>query len=329
MISVAITTYNGSKYIIQQLKSIMNQTVKVDEVIIIDDISKDDTVKLVQKFIFDNKLENWSIHVNESNLGFSDNFFKAVKKTKGEIIFIADQDDEWELDKVEVMVSCMNNNPKIMLLWSDLTVIDREGKIIETVYERPKDSNFSEIYYEDWLFKNNALGCSMCIRKDVRDFLEKNGGPQLKNSLGHDWYFGIISSILGKSCSINIPLLRRRVHEENISLGHLRKSTLLSASNEKRLRLLKESIQAHMFLLDSYEISNMISEPDKVNTISMISYYQKRIKYTSYSNALTWLFIISNIKNYYKHQKSIRAAIRLCIIDILYAYDINWKLSKI
>lgn len=72
-ISVAMTTYNGSKYIIKQLDSLKNQSRKIDELVICDDCSTDNTVELVNDYIKSNNLEGWNIYSNENNLGFINN----------------------------------------------------------------------------------------------------------------------------------------------------------------------------------------------------------------------------------------------------------------
>lgn len=79
-ISVAMTTYNGSKYIIKQLDSLKNQSRKIDELVICDDCSTDNTVELVNDYIKSNNLEGWNIYSNENNLGFINNFKQAIKK---------------------------------------------------------------------------------------------------------------------------------------------------------------------------------------------------------------------------------------------------------
>lgn len=93
-ISVAMTTYNGSKYIIKQLDSLKNQSRKIDELVICDDCSTDNTVELVNDYIKSNNLEGWNMYSNENNLGFINNFKQAIKKTTGDIIFLCDQDDD-------------------------------------------------------------------------------------------------------------------------------------------------------------------------------------------------------------------------------------------
>ena len=86
-ISVVMTTYNGQKYIKKQLESIELQTVKIDEVIIIDDCSNDDTVEIVNEFIHNKQLTGWILEENKNNLGYIENFKKGLSQATGDIIF--------------------------------------------------------------------------------------------------------------------------------------------------------------------------------------------------------------------------------------------------
>ena len=86
MISVAMTSYNGEKYIEEQIESILNQTVKIDEIIIVDDGSIDGTIDLIKKY-------DVTLVQNEKNIGYKENFKKAMSLCHGDIIFLCDQDD--------------------------------------------------------------------------------------------------------------------------------------------------------------------------------------------------------------------------------------------
>ena len=109
-ISVAMTTYNGEKYVTAQLYSVLNQSLKPDEVIICDDCSTDSTVSLINEFIEKNKLINFRLILNENNLGYIKNFRKAISLASGDIIFLCDQDAIWQEDKIKTMAELMENN---------------------------------------------------------------------------------------------------------------------------------------------------------------------------------------------------------------------------
>lgn len=126
-ISLVMATYNGAKYLNEQLDSIKNQTLKLDEVIIVDDVSTDDTSYLVEKYISNHQL-NWMFIKNEKNLGYKGNFKKGLAHARGDVIFLCDQDDIWHLDKVERMVEVLNHHPEIKTLASSFNFVDGQGK---------------------------------------------------------------------------------------------------------------------------------------------------------------------------------------------------------
>ena len=109
MISVAIATYNGQEFIKEQLLSILNQTMPVDEIVICDDQSSDDTVRIIQELLCDKIY----LYQNEKNLGNKLNFKKAPSYCKGDYIFLCDQDDIWKPNKVQTMIEIMQNHLEI------------------------------------------------------------------------------------------------------------------------------------------------------------------------------------------------------------------------
>lgn len=96
-ISVAMATYNGANYIIEQLDSIRQQIRPVDEVIISDDHSPDGTFNIVAKYINDYSLKNWIVVYDTVGKGLRDNFYNAITKTTGDIVFLSDQDNKCKL----------------------------------------------------------------------------------------------------------------------------------------------------------------------------------------------------------------------------------------
>ena len=103
-VSLVMAVYNGEKYLIEQLDSIRKQTYLIDEVILIDDVSTDNSYELIHQYIDGYKLINWKLIKNENNLGYRKNFKKGLEIVDGDIIFLSDQDDRWHLNKIEVII---------------------------------------------------------------------------------------------------------------------------------------------------------------------------------------------------------------------------------
>lgn len=221
-ISIAMTTYNGEKYVKKQLLSLLNQTRKADEVIIRDDCSTDKTAEIVTEFIKKNSLKNWDFSVNKCNLGYKSNFYEAISQTTGDIIFLCDQDDIWYLNKLEVMESVFNNNPSVKALNSSFEFIDQQDNKIQFIDKRgTSNKNLIDIQIPaDALYKINtniilrrniSPGCVCAYTREVCNKFIKH----TKNSLPHDWELNIYAASMNGLYFYNSSLTRYRIHENN------------------------------------------------------------------------------------------------------------------
>lgn len=173
MLSVALCTYNGETYIREQLESILNQTMPVDEIVVCDDGSSDNTLSIIESLRKGTNADI-RIHRNETNLGVCANFQKAVNLCKGDIIFLSDQDDVWHNDKVETIVNYFYHNHQKHVVFTDGQLIDGSGKAIsngtlwrcfginDKCLKQIEDGFGIEIF----AFENRATGATMAIRRD-------------------------------------------------------------------------------------------------------------------------------------------------------------------
>ena len=127
MVSVALCTYNGEKYITEQINSILEQSTPVDEIVICDDGSTDNTITIIED-IKQNCSTNIIINRNTQNLGVCANFELAISLCKGEVILLSDQDDIWNHDKVKTIVSWFDTHPQKTAVFTDAKLITEEGK---------------------------------------------------------------------------------------------------------------------------------------------------------------------------------------------------------
>ena len=315
MKSVAIATYNGEKYIIEQLESIRNQYEKVDEVIIQDDCSRDNTVNLVKKYIEKNHLYTWKLFVNKQNMGYCLNFFSAIKKCQGEFIFLCDQDDVWYPQKVGVMIECMEKNPKILALASSYDLCDGTGKLIAnpglTNVRSKSDGNVEFINFSSLMGASYIRGCTMCIRKSL---MENEKEFDLGASLGHDWLLNIYACIKGKAAFINIRLSKYRVHENNISfktgMKFSKKTTL-----ERRLKGLEQQKKVLLFLLHD----RRLKKSEKQNIKNQIKFVTNRTELLQKFNIILWIKLGKYLNSYRREYRTWKGAIRIYVGDLLYS----------
>ena len=122
-VSIAMCTYNGAGFLQQQLDSLARQTRKPDEIIICDDVSSDNSVAIAQAFADQSGLKV-RVHQNTQNLGYVKNFEKAISLCTQDIIFLCDQDDLWQPNKIEQMVGVFDAEPSVGLVLHDFCWID-------------------------------------------------------------------------------------------------------------------------------------------------------------------------------------------------------------
>ena len=241
MISVAMTTYNGAQYIIEQLDSIRLQTRKVDEIVIIDDGSSDETMELVRNYA--DKYPEFGIRLeqNETNLGYKKNFQKAISLCKGDITFLCDQDDCWFDNKVEKMCGLLEEHPEIGIVSSAFIQMDGQGNKGErkSVYQRKlTDEALVCVPIEDLIFHNISQGCAMAMRKDIKDaFL-----THFDETIPHDWIINVIAGMQKKCYYWNVPMFFYRIHDNNTiglndSMAFKKKNTMEVRTNDARQAL--------------------------------------------------------------------------------------------
>lgn len=124
-ISLALCTYNGEQYLSEQLESIASQTRPPDELVVCDDRSSDGTLQILRRFAQSTSFPV-RIQENASNLGSTRNFEKAINLCEGEIIALADQDDVWDLRKLECVEEVFARSPNVGLLFTDAEMVDQD-----------------------------------------------------------------------------------------------------------------------------------------------------------------------------------------------------------
>ena len=237
--SVAMATYNGAQYVVEQLESIRTQSMPVDEVIIHDDRSTDDTVAIVENYIREHGLERtWKISQNSKNLGYAANFIGAVKETAGEYIFFCDQDDIWVPDRVEVMVRQMDEHPEILLLCSEFEsfVSSPDAPSVPAWEQKQfrRDHSLEHLSYEAHNLFINCQGCSMCIRREFWQQVADRWYP----NWAHDEFVWKLALCKNGLYVYHGVTLRRRLHSNNVTMHKMRDLS-------KRVQFLEDLKKSH------------------------------------------------------------------------------------
>jgi len=251
-ISVVIAAFNGEKFIFELLESIANQTHQVDEIIVCDDCSTDDTIKILNAFKLKYTYLNIRIIVNRHRLGVSKNFSKVIKLSKGDLIFLADQDDIWHNNKVQTMLDAYTNGSASYII-SDMNVLNVNGDLQKFTWAELMENNYG-------ISKNHVMnGCAVvATRKFFRSCLPIPYGK------AHDVWFAYCAKRLKTRQFLDKPLMNYRVTSQGVSSNNFVGKLKLNKTNiglefnsnfktlintEKKLMLLMIKLLIHLHFI--------------------------------------------------------------------------------
>jgi glycosyltransferase involved in cell wall biosynthesis len=238
-ISVCIATYNGSKYIREQLDSILSQISENDEVIISDDGSTDETLEIIESYndkriqIFHHNHPQWNKRYFRTNAYVSSNFENAIAHSSGDLIFLSDQDDIWSENKVKETCSFVLTHPGGVYL-ADTIVVFEDGSY-------KKDAPVRPMSFLKGLAVAKYLGSSMALDRSFLEYVM----PFPKNNVSHDAWIGLMATYQKKLYLIHKPLLKYRRHSSNVTSNVINSS--ITAKLSYRLKLLVNVIKRNHF----------------------------------------------------------------------------------
>mgnify|MGYP000992448809 CR=1 FL=1 len=202
-ISVCIATYNGEKFIYDQLQSILDQLLENDEIIISDNYSSDKTIDIINS-INDSRIKVYFF--KKKNL--IKNFENTLSHAKGDYIFLSDQDDIWLPNKIKIMAKELSSHDLVV---SDCIVVNKD---LETMEPSFYGINKSKSGFLKNIIKNSYLGCCMAFNRKI---LEASL-PFPEDIPMHDWWIGLIGEITGKVVFLDNKLILFRRHNNNASI---------------------------------------------------------------------------------------------------------------
>ena len=212
-VDILIATYNGEKYLKEQIDSILNQTYQNIHLIISDDKSTDTTQDILKQYESDDRI---TIFYQEQNLGYIKNFEFLLSKVQSNLFMLSDQDDIWLKEKVEKSVQKLQTE-NLDLVFGDLKVVDENlvtlypsfVKYMKLDRKIRNEINTKKLQY----LYNCMTGCTILSKKS---FLTKIL-PLPKNSkyMVHDYWIGLVVSLSGKIGFLSTPYILYRQHGNN------------------------------------------------------------------------------------------------------------------
>lgn len=325
-ISAVLAAYNGAGYIEEQLDSIAGQSHPIDELLIRDDQSTDDTSRVIDEWIAAHPDFPARRLEAETNLGYIGNFSTLIEAATGDWIFLSDQDDRWHPDKVEKMLQAASRLPDARLIASSFEFMNQNGEVyylplnegwsnqnlIPWKVENPKGIN---VVTKDQMLQHNYFqGCAMMIRKE----LGEDYNSRHDFHLPHDWFLALLASSTGGLYYLDLPLFDYRIHHHNTTgLPQARRETKLVRLRRRYNRYYRTAVIRDMENVYS-TIQRSIPEintPEIQESLEFCQEYLKRIDE-------------KNVENF-RRLKEMPGYSR-CITDAEFAVAENYvKLSRI
>lgn len=207
-ISIAMATYNGAKFLQEQLDSFLCQSRQPDELVVCDDGSSDETIEILEAF---KKEAHFPvrIYINDKNLGHEGNFGKVIELCTGKIIFLSDQDDVWFPEKLMTVDKIFESQPKTLVVINDLEITDADLQLTgQTVLGQIRESGI--LGKDD---KGFIIGCGTAFRSELKAIIL----PMPELDFGHDKWIHNIAMAIGSRFVLEKKLQLYRRHESNAS----------------------------------------------------------------------------------------------------------------
>jgi len=296
-ISVVVCTYNGAKYIEEQLASITGQTYGIAEIIVVDDASTDETFEVLERAAArDNRI---ALYRNEVNLGFTANFEKAMKMANHDFIAIADQDDIWHFHKIEKMMGAFL--PSAAAIYCDSV------RFSKTVPSNPvankKNRRISGTQVRKLAMYNTVSGHALIIRKSLLEH-----ALPIPSAIYYDWWLALQAVANGGLQFLDEILVYQRAHDNNV--------TIAKNTSEKELRdNYRTMLGTH---LNAFTQIDALSATDKDFFVDFEIHWSQMLKKGS-STGL-FFFMIKHRKELFYYKKRKLPFISACKHAFLFAF---------
>ena len=315
-IDILMATYNGEKYVAEQIESILNQTYKNIRLVISDDCSTDGTRDVLKKY---EKNERVEIHLQEKNLGYIRNFEYLLKQVKNELYMLSDQDDFWLEEKVEKTVEVLEKENADMV-FGDLEIVDENLKTIYPSFgdfmllnrKIKKKINSYELNY----LYNCVTGCTLLSKKKYLDKILPI--PYESKYVVHDHWIALMVSVLnGKMVYIPEKYIKYRQHGNN-QIG----TDKISHKFTKLKQVRKLFIEVKLGVFGTY-VKNNNRFPNKIQELNKKAYeYYKMLEKKKYFNFKGW----GIFHKLYKNETIVYYMENFCIMNLPFIGNVLFKI---
>lgn len=306
-IGVVIATYNGEKYVKEQIESVISQTIKPDKIVISDGGSSDNTVSICKATLANSGID-YNVIVSDIHLSVRNNFQKGLINCDSDIIFFADQDDVWDRSKLEITLRGFVNN-NVCMVFTNASIVDEnlEGtgeSLWNSIGYKCNDGQYTykkfSTEYLNILCKHNIVtGMCMAITRGLKEFVL----PFSENSI-HDVWIAFLAIFYGDVVAISDKCVQYRQHGNNV----IGATTSVSASLKhksgyaQRVRLREKfilDVLNKVYTIQCENVSQLLEEY-KSFISKRIAFIDKKVKFT---------FPITDMDMYKKYEYKYRQII--------------------
>ncbi len=219
--SVCMASYNGAAHVVEQLESILAQLGSDDEVVVVDDASIDASVQMVTG-LGDSRIR---LIRSPSNEGYVRTFEKALTASRGDYVFLSDQDDRWLPGRLDLMLDALSAQPVVA---SNFSFFGQNPRAIESLRLKADDSSRRWInLLLLWIGVRPYYGCAMAFRRDVAPLILPF--PRFLYET-HDQWIAMVGNLIGGMRHLEQDTLSRRLHESNTTPKKSRSALLILRS---------------------------------------------------------------------------------------------------
>lgn len=210
-----MSTYNGDKFLNEQLDSIIKQSYQNWKLFIRDDGSKDRTIEIIKEYTSIDPRIIYLSEISEENLGVKQSFLSLLLSVESRYYFFCDQDDVWLSNKIEDTIKFLKENEDEktpICVHTDLEIVN---EFLETIHPSMIDSQNLNRKDElrELIVQNSVTGCTMAINNSLKKLILKQ--PDVRNILMHDWWIALVASSFGKTLLLDKTTILYRQHGNN------------------------------------------------------------------------------------------------------------------
>jgi glycosyltransferase involved in cell wall biosynthesis len=285
VVSVVLCTYNGEKFLREQLESILNQTYRTLEIIIVDDHSTDGTYPILQEYAA--KESRIRLYQNEHNLGYAENFNKGCQLASADIVAISDQDDIWHPEKIERMINSWPSGSSLIYCDSQRFTGDFSSWNVQPKksYRRFEGSDIRKL-----AVFNTISGHAILARKSLLEQVFP-----VEPGVFYDWKAGVIAAASGGVTYLPQTLVLQRIHQQNITIN--KGVDLKTSENKARF---KQMVITHLL---AFEKLPQVPDRDKLFFSRLASLFEQSLL-QNFSWPL-FLLLVKNGREIFWHKRKI------------------------